>query len=224
VEFVCCDRFIVDSPAKAAAAEQQADARLLFEEKCAIVLLCREKAPISTTQIAPKPQRRVMYVSSSYPGEMTHLNPVLPTVMSVDWQARLFAEISAWGDTLIHKPHPEGAIRPPAALYEIPGCSQNSAPFEAVRGEADVLLFDSLSSTAFDFALRSDMPIVVAHFDRRRWLPEAALALKARCAVVEGAIDGQNRLQIDWQELRRAFDLAPALRADTTFRDRFLGS
>jgi hypothetical protein len=115
-------------------------------------------------------------------------------------------------------------VQPPAALGRFGRYQRLEESFEKVWKTADLLLFDYPSSTTFGVALRTTKPIVLIDFGQFDWLPAAAQGLRQRCAVVDGRIDGRNRLMVSWEALQGAIARAPALVASTAFRRAFLES
>jgi len=222
LEFVAIDRFVTNHEAKASAADQQTDLNLLFQKTPPDVVVVShvEKAQRSTR--ATTSIRHVMYVPSLYEGEGLHLGPFPPDITMLDWQARLVARLVEWGFSVIHKPHPEGATRPPGRLAQFGHYKRRDEPFEKTWDMADLLLFDCAASTTFHVALQTTKPIVLIDFGLLKWLPKATSDLRERCAVVDAAFSNENRLSVDWREVRKALARAPALVNSSAFRRNFL--
>ena len=165
--------------------------------------------------------RRLMYISTLYDGERMHGIPPLPDLVAVDWQARLLDRLSKWGYEILHKPHPEGASRPPAGFAKQFGVKMLTQPFEQVMSLADVFLFDFPLSTTFGVALISETPMVLIDFGLVDWVPEAYDKLKRRCRIVRGWFDEANRAQVDWNELRVAIEESGDL-MDSSFLETYL--
>ncbi len=149
---------------------------------------------------------RIMYVGSIYCSERPRAGHHNADLVIADWQARLFGQLKEWCYEVVFKPHPEGEQRPPASFVEKMGIRFIEGRFEAVWEQADVLLFDWKSTSAFCSAINTDRPIILFDFNFERFVPEARELVERRCNVIPGWQDADNRLQIDWEQLRSALE------------------
>lgn len=149
---------------------------------------------------------RVMYVGSIYCSERPRAGHHNADLVIADWQARLFAHLEEWGHEVVFKPHPEGEQRPPTSFAEGMGIRFINGRFESVWEQADVLLFDWKSTSAFSSAINTDRRIILFDFNFERFVPEAQKLVEMRCSVIPGWPDADNRLQIDWEQLRSALE------------------
>lgn len=163
-------------------------------------LLRRGKTPPADDRL------RIMYVGSIYCGERPRAGHHNADLVIADWQARLFAQLREWGHEVVFKPHPEGEQRPPVFFSEGMGIRFIEGRFESVWEQADVLLFDWKSTSAFSSAINTDRRIVLFDFDFERLVHEAQELVEQRCNVISGRPDANNRLQIDWEQLRSALE------------------
>jgi len=152
-----------------------------------------------------------MFASICYPGEMLHYFPLLPTPVAADWHARLISNVRGWGYEMLLKPHPGSHYPIPPAFTEELGARLLTERFERVLADADAVMFDSPMSTTFGVALASEKPVILIDLGRAIFRPEARALLEKRCRIVKAWFDETNRLQIDWDELRRAIAEAPDL-------------
>jgi hypothetical protein len=139
---------------------------------------------------------------------------------------RLSAELDtarilrAAGYRVLYKPHPETqqvtseimATRVDEILH---------APFEAVMGQADCIVFTYPITTTFGAALATDTPIVMLDHTGRRWNTGAYKMLKRRCVMVPTSLDGNGRNIFSETDLLDAITLAPS-RMDHSYLDKFM--
>lgn len=163
----------------------------------------------------------VMYVGSIYCSERPRAGHHNADLVIVDWQARLFAQLKEWGHEVMFKPHPEGEQRPPVAFSKDMGIRFIEGRFEAVWRQADVLLFDWKSTSAFSAAINTDRSIVLFDFNFELFVPEAQRLVERRCHVIPGWPDASNRLQINWGQLRSALE-SPVKEIDDQFLETAL--
>lgn len=152
----------------------------------------------------PDRPRRVMYVGPIYCGFRPRLSHHNADPVLVDWQARLISRLVAWGCEVLVKPHPEGEQRPPHDFENVLGARFVTGPFEEVWNQADVFIFDWKTTTAFSTAMRTGLPVVVIDFAFETFTPEMDKLVNQHCLMVRGTTDEDNRLQINWEELKNS--------------------
>ncbi|MEK9967982.1 MAG: hypothetical protein VW600_02525 [Ferrovibrio sp.] len=162
--------------------------------------------------------RQVKYVPTLYAGRSTQITPLLPDIVAVDWQARLLSFLREEGWDVSMKPHPESYCLPPPAFSQF-GVRIDGGMFEDLPDLGATMIFDYPQSTAFRSALMGRQPIILIDLPRLR-LQQGVLDLLAnRCAIVRGRFDKDNRVQIDWNDLRQALVRAPDLIDDKSVRE-----
>lgn len=154
----------------------------------------------------------LMYPTTMLMGERVNLDHIVGDNVMVDWSARLMSRIVASGYTLIHKPHPEESMQLSKRFAEKLGVRQTWERFENVYKKADAVILDFSRTTIFHVALASDLPIIYIDFGYERWHPYAYELLKKRVRLVNGWIDRENRLQVDWTDLFLAIRQAGELK------------
>lgn len=162
----------------------------------------------------------LMYVATLYTGEDVHALPLMPDIVAVDWQVRLFSFLSDKGYKLSFKPHPESYTLPPEYFHKKQNVKILSGLFSDVWQEADFLLFDYPQTTAFREALHTDRPIVVFDFPRLKISNIARPLLEKRCSLVKAWFDKDGRAQVDWDDLDKAINNAKNL-SDNSFVQAF---
>ena len=170
---------------------------------------------------AGRPIRRVMYPSIFYMGERVLYYPMLPDLVAIDWQARLISHLHGWGYQMILKPHPGSNSLPPAQFADQMGAELETGRFENVMDRADAFLFDQLNTTVLSLALATSKPIVIIDYRDPTLTPEARELLRNRCSIVQGWFDDENRVQVDWEDLRSGIKESEDL-MDTAFAKEYL--
>jgi hypothetical protein len=148
--------------------------------------------------------KTIMYVGPIYCGFRPRLSHHNCDPVMVDWQARLFTKLASWNCDVLIKPHPEGEQRPPAQFYDFPRVKFIEGPFESVWNKADMLIFDWKTTTAFSTAMSTGLPIIMVDFSFENFTPEMQKLVEDHCKIVEGTHDEDNRLHVDWRELKEA--------------------
>lgn len=166
--------------------------------------------------------RRVMVIGVFYVGEQVRVYPLQPDVVAVDFQARLLAKLHEWGFQAVFKEHPESAVRAPAKFESELGARNDARPFEQVIEDADVLLFSCLRTSTFNITMRTNKPAVYLDFNEDDFAEDARSLLSRRCPIVAAGVTQENRVWIDWEELRAALLESPARAMNTQFFERYL--
>ncbi|MCW0234950.1 MAG: hypothetical protein OJJ21_15220 [Ferrovibrio sp.] len=228
VEYAAATRFITFTAAQAKRETADIDPQLLADEShvCQI-----EPAPgAAAFQAIPTlpPQtlagpRKIMYVSTLYPGEKGEIVPVPSDLVQVDWQDRLFGHLRSRGHKILFRPHPESRATPPDALMQAHEAELVQDVLEISLTKADLLLFDWPQSSAFVSAVRSGRPIVLVDLGVIPIAPEARASLERRVAIVSAGFDGKNRISCAWSDLDEAILKASERARDTSFVRQYYG-
>jgi len=166
---------------------------------------------------APK---RVMYLSQCYLGERLHFYEMLSDPVQLDWQVRLFAELTSRGYTMVLKWHPECHTAVPSYFIGTPGVELLREPLEQVLDQCDVVLMDTSMSTVFRNVLVTDTPLVLIDLQREIWTDKSRELIGSRAPLVKGWFDETNRVCVDWDQLQAAIEAAVEL-TDPTFFDTY---
>ena len=146
--------------------------------------------------------KKIMYVASIYTGDKPRPFHHNADIVIVDWQIRLLSHLKQWGYQVLFKAHPEGEQRPPPIFFDELGAESIPGRFEEVWNQADLFMFDWKSTTAFSTAMKTDTPTMLIDFGFEEFMPEVKALVKKRCMLIEGNIDSNNRLQIDWDDMK----------------------
>jgi hypothetical protein len=210
-EFALCDRFVVDTPAKAEifrgglAVEKSLDGT--------IPEIVATSAPVASFPLRPgagaKPPKTVMVVTTAFVGETQYpLQPLLPDPVYIDWQGRLIDGLTAQGFQVLVKQHPEGLRKGEPLKRSVSGTFLGGR-FGDVMDQADAFVFDYPATSTLWEAICSDKPVAFVDHHLAHWHPEVWADFTARCAVVPSQLDGDNRPQVDFAALGEAIHNAP---------------
>ena len=229
IEYPFCDRFMVWTPAQKEMASRNLRSELIFPgEEPEIEVVPGDFRPKIPAQDMPGKQSRehglqpltIMYVGTLYSDDVIPFTPLVPDIVLVDWEARLFEKLKEWGYDIIYKPHPESLGKWPKGFLQEFNVNIVTEPFEAVYEQADVILFGQSNCTPFFGAVPVKCAITVADTGLHEWQPEALELLKKRCGYVSSHYDENNRLQMNWEDLHDQIKLSNSLR-DTGFSRAF---
>lgn len=167
-----------------------------------------------------KPMRRIMYVGTDYADEFGPLTPLVPGMVLLDWEVRLVSRLIGWGYEVLVKPHPEAQLKT-AHVFTGFGARVIGGRFEDVFAEADLVIFGQPNATSFFSIMGTGHPVVVADTAVHMWQPEALEMLKRRCGYTRCVYSSENRLEINWDELRAAIEIAPTLSDKSLYKSYF---
>jgi len=194
--------------------------KLTFESRVpAVECESTARAAEPSPPVVDRTPQTVLYVAPFLSYGRVSSMPLMPPVMALDWQARLLSMLSDIGLSVSQKPHPEAPVSTASILESLVGVTTSNERFEKVMNDYDVLLFDFAPQTCFGAAMRSNRPVVLIDFGVTTYEPRYFDMLKARCAVVKGWFDQDNRAQVDRDELRAAVEQARFLNDPSFARD-----
>lgn len=148
--------------------------------------------------------------------------PLFPVMVAVDWQVRLVNYLLQEGFRVSLQPHPESPYSVHEYFTRKEGVELSTERFEVVCRDYDLIIFDFPLTTTFGHALRTDCSVVLIDFGFFSLLGEDMDLLKKRCPVVPGKFDRDNRAQVNWGDLKKAFSEAANLR-DNAYAIKVLG-
>lgn len=222
-ELVACDEYVVYTPKQVEFVKSKIVPEMIMESAIPDVIpvhAAKIAAPTRGRNAAPAAEpHKIMFVDCGYDGERVHIHPAFPDMVQIDWQARLFSHLLALGYEVLQKPHPQDA--PPPRAFAQMGVHRLNELFESVIDQADVLLFDSHTTSTFNIALMSDKPIVFIDLGKAVWEKDALELLRRRAAVLEAQISTDNRITLDWRALDEAIKRAGDLVGDSAFVERY---
>lgn len=220
VEHIACDRFMMWSEKQVEFGRRNLDPRFVIGSAPQLEALPSNNAKpmTSTKQRGTRSGRKLLYVGTVYTDDRLTFTPLHPAPIMLDWEARLIAELCRSGYHVAIKPHPESVYAPPKALADL-GATVIQGRAEDHFDNYDIILFGEAISTPFFNAVQTLQSIVVADVGLHKWQPDALDLLRRRCGFVQGTLDQDNRVFMDWDELRRALESAPDLRDQSFARE-----
>lgn len=209
VEFFACDNFVTLNHTQAKRLRESLNSdSLAYRAPVKVFPLQKADGDGHTrppTRGSRSKVKRIMVLTTIYRGDRYHNATMMPDLVAVDFQARLFGKLREWGYDVFHKHHPASYTPPPADFEKVLNVVQVSGAFESVLERADgFLIVDDSNSSVIGPALASDKPVTIIDLNRSPWAPEAFQLLQRRCGFVHGYFDEMNRVALDWELLRVA--------------------
>lgn len=227
IELPYCDRFLTWTEAQRAVAAHHLRPDLLphvtIPEIAVVPGQFRPAAKAAARPVGQghDRQKTAIMVGILYQDERVQHTPAPTTVVLVDWEARMIAALRKLGYHVIFKPHPESPFPPPPAYFDQLGAELRTERFEAIFGEADLIVFGFARTTTFYVSCASEIPILVADMGYGEWTEDAWNLLGRRAGVIAGHPGPDNRVEMDWSALPAAIAHAEAAK-DTSFVQAFL--
>ena len=221
IEFDFCDRFVTFTPEQAKGLRQHhLNPRFLMREDIPEIvgLPATVKGQALTKTPKARAPQRVMLISSYYYGDVIPYQAFISDIAYLDFEVRLLSHLRGWGYEIIYKPHPLITTRPPADFADNFGGREIDRPSEQVLSQADILILPDPSSTAFATSLASSVPAIFIDLGLFTHSETALKALKTRCAIVSAVCGPNQRVSIDWDNLRHALVVAPNPGDNTYFQ------
>lgn len=205
-EFPFCDRYLGHSHGEAdAIARRHREGRLIrvhdqppvcvglgSQRHQNIYTMMHDRAGLPARQA-----KKVMFVASSFLGEFSsHIPAIKPAdVLIADLEIQVMSELRKAGFEILFKPHPKAVIGS-GSIYQ--GCFDAlvSRPFDPLRDDVDVYVFDYAGSAFFD-ALASRRGVVLIDTKLRPFDPTTIDDLLARIEIVPASADEQLRLRVN---------------------------
>lgn len=210
-EFALCDRFVVDTKAKARLYGQGLSEHCSIDGRLPIIEAARTVGTSFSIKegLRSGSVERVMTVTTAFVGETQYpLLPLMSDPIYADWQGRLNEGLAAQGFQVACKQHPEGLRRgePLVMARNIPYLRGR---FGEMLGAADAFVFDYPATTTLWEAVCTDKPVVFIDLGLAAWIGEIWDDFRARVAVVPGRLDDDARPQVDFAAVTAALRSAP---------------
>lgn len=167
----------------------------------------------------PRTKPRVMYVLGPYYGFRQWYPPLYPDAVYQHLLFSITAALARLPVNLVCRPRPSAGRRHP--VESIAACDYR--PFHTALGDADVLVFDDVHSTAFWEALCTNRRVVLIDLGYNRFVPEVDTIVRRRVRFVSAIKGSDNVPVLDGPGLRDAV-LAPTGTIDPTEIHRLLAA
>jgi hypothetical protein len=156
----------------------------------------------------PSRRRRVLLAGFAFGANRYSYGVGLFGPMRLDLELRIIDCVRRADCYLAYKAHPssqEVARRVFAGRVD----RFETAPFEAVMHDADVLLFTYPQTSALGSAVTTTRPIVLLDVDDPDWNPEVYASLATRCTMVPASIEESCRITFEEERLLDALAHTP---------------
>lgn len=151
---------------------------------------------------AKKKKMKVMYIVQFYTNGWTEFDAMISDIVAMDWQLRLLSYLTENDHTVLVKQHPNSEIRMPDHFFETSKVINVEGRFEDVYQQADIILTDYSGSTTFGAALKSKKPVIFVDFGYSQLLAKEYELLQKSCYVIKGKFLEDNRVDINWNDLK----------------------
>ncbi len=184
--------------------------------------------PFDTIELKPSAGRqagppKVLFAPSVLVGQRGIFPPLLPDVLSLDWQLRLAELLQNLPIELLCKPHPEGILKgqpqPVAAIARV-----SMVPFEELLDWPDVFIFDRAESTTFWEAVCTRKRVILLDCGQTEFIPQIEPLIRDRCTILPVAYDVRNRPVVASEALSDAIFTDPGPVDPTPIHDLLAGT
>lgn len=158
----------------------------------------------SNAQVKPKKVKKIMLFSTVYDRDRGRGNPIFPMISYIDWQARLIGKLNEWGYKVYFKPHPESPLMPPSCFVSDLNVTIINGRFEDMSEDMDLYFFDFTQTSVFKPAILSRKPFVIVDFKGLDWVEGSRQLLEKRAEIIEGEFDKENRVQVNWGNIKNS--------------------
>lgn len=145
--------------------------------------------------------KKIYLLSTIYDRDRCRSYSLYPDLVYIDWQARFIGKLKEWGYDVYIKPHPESPSLPPKDFEDVLGATIINERFEDVKDDADLVIFDYTYTSVFLAALQTNTPVMIIDFEGMPWYKKAYELAKKRCSIIEGGLDKNNKVEMDWDKL-----------------------
>ena len=220
-----CKKFICLNKNQANEMTQHAKKWMFFEPnrpQMTSIKTHREICDFSKFSSSDFKVKTIIVLATLYGGDRVWMGPCAPDIVHADWQARIIAQLRAWGYDVILKVHPETPVLPPPILEEL-GARICSDPLENMIEDGDLVLFDCLYTSVFRSVLSTNTPMVLIDFYDHPWTDKALSLFKKRAGFAQGKFDNENKAFVDWSTLKKALEDAQKKRYNRDFFEYYYG-
>ena len=145
-----------------------------------------------------------------------------PQPIQFNWHLKLIYNLKKFGYEVTYKPHPFSDKNIVKKLCKISAIKSKNKLLEEIYHQYDYLLFDCRSTSAWGFALSTNIPIIFIDFMKFNFFHEDNLKLKKRVSVIKGKIDKYNNPIINFNKLKYVIHYSEKLKTDKTFFNSFI--
>lgn len=134
----------------------------------------------------------------------------------IDLEHQLIKYFQSTNYRLLYKMHPEWSVAARSVYGELE-CELVGGDFEHVWQSADMFVFTTATTTAFELSLCTDRPVVLFDAKGNPWQEHVRNLVEKRCEIVDYSIDERGSAILDNDEVEVAIDQAAEKRLDYSF-------
>ena len=207
VEFNYINKFFTFNKQMQIGLKKKFDKSLLFNKKFTKKNICYVNNKNTRIRKFKKENnyKNIVYISRVFTKEsiVQGFNIYYPDQIYLDWQARLFNYLKKLDFNLYYKPHPHNFNDIPRSLYKSFKLKIIKEDMLYAYKKADILLFDSFETSAFNESVKTDIPILLININERELDRKYVKILKKRCSYLKTGLDSKNKLKLNFQELNK---------------------
>ena len=162
--------------------------------------------------------KKILYVPRIYTGRefVLDFTNYYSDITYVDWQIRLFNLLNLLKYEINIKPHPTSHSKFPKNLSNFYNVKFFNGPFRKVIKKFDLLIFDTIQTSAFFEAIQTDIPIVLLNTKESDLKSEIKELIQKRCGYVD-CYRLNERIKIKKDHLSAVIKSSFNLNKDRTF-------
>ena len=164
--------------------------------------------------------KKILYVPRKYTGKefIKGLCNYYSDIIYVDWQIRLFNLLNLLKYEINIKPHPTGYSKFPINLSNFYNVKFFNGSFKKVIKKFNLLIFDTIQSSAFFEAIQTNIPIVLLNIKEIDLKKEIKESIQKRCGYVD-CYTHNERIKINKDHLSAAIKSSFNLNKDKIFHN-----
>jgi hypothetical protein len=223
VELWACDAFYTFNAAKADGIRKHFDFMPYLENEIPeISFLPQAKAPLIKKISDNNEIKTIVLMCPPFDRDRGRLNPIMPDIVRLDWICRLSRFLTDEGYQVILKCHPESRVFPPAQFESVSGAKITTQPYEQMMENADLVIFDHITTSTFQATLKTNLPILIFDSVDFGLTKEARDLLSRRVEFLNMSYDNENRSEVNWKAIPRSIKEASRKKNDGVFAETFL--
>ena len=157
----------------------------------------KKKIKLKYETLKIKPINKVIFVQPLFYGNRSGFDPVMPDIVAMDWQVRLFRKLNQMNYQITIKPHPLSKVQIPSNILGKFNIQMESDIFEKVYSSHELIIFDFPLTSTFHYALKSEIPIIYINFSDAKYPTELKKYLEKRVQIIKGWYDVRNKAIAD---------------------------
>ena len=164
-------------------------------------------------------KKKILYVPRNYLGSKfsAHTDIVHPDPIYIKHQYQLFSYINKLNHEALIKPHPDTIKKSKKIFYNLKFLSFCLGNIKSAIKKKDILIFDSIMTTALYDVIESNVPIVLIDLNEHDLNKKTKYFIKKRCAYIDTKINKENNIVLDINILSKQINKSVVLRKNKEF-------